>query len=118
ASAVESDEDHARAEYVARCFETRANTGRDFDAVTVVRDWPNEFERSERVLFRVERQRGFVFSQIVTIAIVGFFFLKPACVGQKDLQKISGAARTVDWTMKALLNESWQVAGVIDVRVR
>ena len=71
-----------------------------------------------RILFCVQRQRRKVLCDFVPIAIVGFLFLQTRCIGQKNLEQISAAARTINWSAKTVLDEPRQIAGVIDVRVR
>ena len=58
-----------------------------------------------------------MFRYLVTISIVGIFFLQSSCVRQKNLEQVGSAARALDWTMKAVANESRKIPGVIDVRV-
>src|SRR5215211_349112 len=76
-----------------------------------------QFQRSERILFRVERKCWSVFGQLVTVAIVGLFLLETPRIGQEYLQKVCGAARAVNWTMKTMSHQARQITGVVDVCV-
>src|SRR2546423_12382064 len=55
--------------------------------------------------------------KIVTIAIVGLFFLQTSGIRQEDLQQIRSAARTVNWSSKTVLDQARQITRMIDVCV-
>ena len=54
---------------------------------------------------------------LVPIAVVGFFFLQAGRIGQKNLQKIGRAPRTINRPAKTVIDEARQIASVIDVRM-
>src|SRR5262249_35012474 len=96
----------------------RTNTGSNFDCLTRIRNRLQQLQSSKRVLFGIEREGRSVFSQFMTIAIVGIFFLQTSRIRQEYFQQVGSASRTVNRAAKALLDEARQVACMIDVRVR
>src|SRR5260221_14392146 len=75
------------------------------ERLTGVLDHLQQFQSLARILFGVERQRRQVLCDLVPIAIVGFFFLQARGIGQKNLEQVSRAARTINWSAKALIDQ-------------
>src|SRR4030095_9989268 len=95
----------------------RDDTRCDFDWFSAVAYWMNQSKRGFGVFFSVKRQRWSVFSQLMTVTIVGIFLLKSSSVRQKNLKQVGGATRAVNWTMKAVANKTGKIAGMIDMCV-
>ena len=73
---------------------------------------------AERVRFGVQRQRGLVLREAVTVGVGRIFFLDPAGVGQHDAAEILGAGGAENAAAETLRHQPRQIAAMIEVRVR
>ncbi len=82
---------------------------------------PYHFEmpqRGVRVGFREKRHRRRVLRKAMPVGETGVLFLQPAGVGQHQRTQVGRARGAEDSAVKTVGDETWQQAGVIDVRVR
>src|SRR5215216_813522 len=114
---VHFQQHETRSENVPCDSEAGANSRSNLDRLARVSNRFEQLQRSKRILLGVKRKCGLVLGYVVTIAIVSIFFLQTSGIGQQYLQKIRGAARTVNRAMKTLCDKARQVTGMIDVRV-
>src|SRR6185295_13767022 len=96
----------------------RADAPGNIERLAVVLYDLQESQSSFSIFFSVKRKGWVVTRDFVSIAIVGFFFLQAGRIRKQYAKEFSGAARAIDWPTKALLHEAWEIAGVINVRVR
>ena len=70
------------------------------------------------VLLGVKRQCRTVFGVAVFVGKVGILFLNVPTVWQQDAAQITCARRAVDFALKAISCQEWQVAAVVQMGVR
>ena len=70
------------------------------------------------VVLRVERQRGLVLAVAVPSRSFGVFFLQVRGIGQQDIAKLDRSRVGEDRPAKAVADQAWQVAGMVQMRVR
>lgn len=75
-------------------------------------------ERALGILHCIQRQRGLVLAETLSIGVLGILFLQVAAVLEDQFGQVAGCGGGVDASAKAITHELGQVAGVVQVRVR
>ena len=71
-----------------------------------------------RLFHGVERQRRMMFRRLGLVVELGVFFLQMPGVGKQDAAQIDGCGGRIDRSVKTLLHQTRNPAGVIEMRVR
>src|SRR5262249_22021430 len=84
----------------------------------VVSDGPQELESRPPIIDGIQRQGRLVFGQLMLVSELRLFLLKMRRIRQKDSSEIQRRRCGINRAVIALRNESRQISGVIDMRMR
>jgi hypothetical protein len=108
---------HARPEYVRRTHQAKCKLAAQLLGLAELH-WVEQRHALQRFFHGVERQGGIVLGIMMLVGERRVFFLQVTGVGQQDAAEIDRRGRGVDRSVKALLYQPRNPAGMIEVRMR
>ena len=115
---VAYQEDKSRAENVSRVEELCLYPRRNGHCRRRVFDRRQQAQRVVNVALGIERQGRIVACQMIAVPEVSVLLLEMRAVRKKNPEQFGSSSRTVDRSLKVQLDQSWQIARTIEMRVR
>ncbi len=116
AAGIDRNLRHGRSENVRGPHEAKRKLPAQlFDFAKV--DRPKQGQALLRLFHRVQRQGWVMFRRLGFVVELGVFFLQVSGIGEQNAAEVDGRGGGIDRTVKALLDQARNPAGVIEMRV-